>query len=65
MIISDLDTLEFISEANQLEVVGSFAWANARARAFGKFRKTNTLKYTHSDAQGSISISGSSSSSSS
>ena len=65
MIISDLDTLEVISEENQLKVVGSLARAVARARALGKFRKTSTLRYHHSDAQGSISLSGSSSSSSS
>ena len=65
MNIFDLEILEVLPQANQVQITGSFAWARARAYATGRFTRMHTFRYTHSDANGSVSLSGSSSSASS
>lgn len=56
MIIRDLDLLEVIPEANQGNVIGSFAWARTRVNAKGRFTRTFTYKYSNSDSNGSVAI---------
>lgn len=65
MMIRDLDILEVLTQANQVQISGSYAWARARAFAAGRLTRIQTFRYTHSDANGSVSLSGSSSSASS
>jgi hypothetical protein len=57
MIISDLDILEVVPEANQVKVSGALARARARANASGRVTSTHTRRYTHDTSNGSIAIS--------
>jgi hypothetical protein len=65
MIISNLDILEVIPEANQVKVNGSGASAIARAKAFGRLTSIYTWKRTITNSDSSSSTSSSSSSASS
>ncbi|HAJ64867.1 MAG TPA: hypothetical protein DCP31_41195 [Cyanobacteria bacterium UBA8543] len=50
MIISDLEILESVSEANQVKITGSRGRAIARARAFGAFTRIFTFRYADNNS---------------